>query len=237
MHVKTKAIVISATRYREKSLIVKCFTELYGLKSFYVRDAFSGKKNGQKNSYFQPLTLLTIVATNKNKDSLEYFKEIKIFHPYLSIDKNIVKTTIVLFLSEVFNYCIQEEEKNERLYNFIETSLIWLDSHDDAADFHLILLLEITKYLGFYPSIPVRESAFFEMSAGIFTDIETPTCLSASQTLLLRKLIFLKFNESKNSFHQKERHIILKILLDYYSIHLDGFRKPKSIEVLKEVFM
>jgi DNA repair protein RecO (recombination protein O) len=29
---------------------------------------------------------------------------------------------------------------------------------------------------------------------------------------------------------------LLKIILDYYSFHLDGFKKPKSLEVLKEVF-
>jgi hypothetical protein len=28
----------------------------------------------------------------------------------------------------------------------------------------------------------------------------------------------------------------LKTLMDYYSYHLDGFRKPKSLDVLKEVF-
>jgi len=33
-----------------------------------------------------------------------------------------------------------------------------------------------------------------------------------------------------------ERQILLKILMDYYSYHLDGFRKPKSLDVLKEVF-
>jgi DNA repair protein RecO (recombination protein O) len=28
----------------------------------------------------------------------------------------------------------------------------------------------------------------------------------------------------------------LKILIDYYTFHLDGFRKPKSLDVLKEIF-
>ena len=41
MLVKTKAIVISALKFQEKSLIVKCFTESDGMKSYFVRDAFS----------------------------------------------------------------------------------------------------------------------------------------------------------------------------------------------------
>ncbi len=40
MQVKTKAIVISALKYQEKSLIVKCFTESDGLKSYFVKRCF-----------------------------------------------------------------------------------------------------------------------------------------------------------------------------------------------------
>jgi DNA repair protein RecO (recombination protein O) len=51
------------------------------------------------------------------------------------------------------HHSIHEEEKNEALFTFLETALIWLDTHNDTANFHLILLLEITKYFGFYPDI------------------------------------------------------------------------------------
>jgi len=30
---------------------------------------------------------------------------------------------------------------------------------------------------------------------------------------------------------------LLKIILEYYSLHLDGFKKPKSLEILQEVFV
>lgn len=93
MQIKTKAIVISSLKYQEKSLIVKCFTLSDGLKSYFVRDAFSNKKTAQKIAYFQPLTLLDIEATHKNKGGLEYFKEIKIDIPFQSIHTNIRKQT------------------------------------------------------------------------------------------------------------------------------------------------
>ena len=83
MLVKTKAIVISALKYQEKSLIVKCFTETDGLKSYFVRDAFSNRKSNQKIAYFQPLTILEIEAVHKNKGTLENFKEIKLATPSL----------------------------------------------------------------------------------------------------------------------------------------------------------
>lgn len=236
MLVKTKAIVISSLKYQEKSLIVKCFTQSDGLKSYFVQSAFSSKKNNQKIAYFQPLTILEIEANHKNKGTLEHFKEIKLASAYQSINIDIVKSTIVIFLSEMLHHSIQEEEKNEDLFTFLETALLWLDTHEETANFHLILLLEITKFLGFYPDNSENDLQFFEMTEGVFSPFQGISCLSEHETFLFKKLMNLKFESDQKVFAGIERQILLKILLDYYSIHLDGFKKPKSLDVLKEVF-
>lgn len=236
MQVKTKAIVISSIKFQEKSLIVKCFTQSHGLKSYFVRDAFSGRKSNQKIAYFQPLTILEIEAVHKNKGTLENFKEIKISTPFQSIHSDIFKSTIVMFISEILHHSIHEEEENESLFSFLETALLWLDHHDEIANFHLILLLETTKYLGFYPDISDIEMPFFEMTEGVFTPFHAISSLTEHETNLFKKLISLKLDNDQKTFHVIERQIVLKVLIDYYSFHLDGFRKPKSLEVLKEVF-
>jgi len=236
MLVKTKAIVLSAIKFQEKSLIVKCYTQSDGLKSYFVQSAFSGKKSNQKIAYFQPLTILEIDANHKNKGTLEHFKEIKIATAYQTINTDIVKSTIVIFLSEMLHHSIHEEEKNLDLFTYLETALIWLDTHNEISNFHLILLLEITKFFGFYPNVSISDTVFFEMTEGIFSPFLSISCLSEQETLLFKKLINLKFDSEQKIFSVIERQILLKILLDYYSIHLDGFKKPKSLDVLKEVF-
>ena len=236
MLVKTKAIVISALKYQEKSLIVKCFTESDGLKSYFVQSAYSSKKANQKIAYFQPLNLLEIEANHKNKGTLEHFKEIKLSHTYHSINTDVVKSTIVLFLSEILHHSIHEEEKNEDLFSYLQTAFLWLDTHDEVANFHLILMLEITKFFGFYPDTSEMEFDYFDLYEGVFTPFQGINGLSQHQTHLLKKALQLKFDSDQKTFAGIERQIVLKILLDYYSIHLDGFKKPKSLEVLKEVF-
>ncbi|PBJ11048.1 DNA repair protein RecO [Flavobacterium sp. ACN6] len=236
MLVKTKAIVISSLKFQEKSLIVKCFTLSSGLKSYFVRDAFSSKKASQKIAYFQPFSILEIEAVHKNKGTLENFKEIKSAVPFQSIHTDIIKGTMVMFLSEMLHYSIQEEEKNEPLFVFLETALTWLDHHDEISNFHLIMLLEITKYLGFYPDLSERDLPFFEMNEGVFTLFQNGTVLSEHETNLFKKLLDLRFDNDQKVFHVLERQILLKILIDYYSLHLDGFKKPKSLDILKEVF-
>lgn len=236
MQVKTKAIVLSSIKFQEKSLIVKCFTQSHGLKSYFVRDAFSGRKSNQKIAYFQPLTILEIEAVHKNKGTLETFKEIKISTPFQTIHSDIYKSTIVMFISEVLHHSIHEEEKNESLFDFLEAALLWLDNHDEMANFHLILMLEATKYLGFYPDTSDMDMPLFEMTEGVFSPFHAISSLTEHETNLFKKLIALRFDTEQKIFNVIERQLVLKILIDYYMLHLDGFKKPKSLEVLKEVF-
>ena len=116
MLVKTKAIVVSALKYQEKSLIVKCFTLSGGLKSYFVPNAFSAKKSSQKIAYFQPLTLLEIEANHKNKGTLEHFKEIRLAAAYHTLNTDVVKSTIIIFLSEMLHHSIREEEKKRTAF-------------------------------------------------------------------------------------------------------------------------
>jgi DNA repair protein RecO (recombination protein O) len=236
MLVKTKAIVISSLKYQEKSLIVKCLTQSDGLKSYFVPNAFAAKKSNQKIAYFQPLTMLEIEANHKNKGTLEHFKEIKLAHAYQSISTNILKSTIVLFLSEIIHHSIHEEEKNEDLFLFLESALLWLDANEEVANFHLILLVEMSKFLGFYPDTSESEYPFFEKNEGVFIPQQSISCLNEQETYLFKRLLEVKFDSDQKIFAGVERQALLKILLSYYTIHLDGFKNPKSLEVLKEVF-
>lgn len=234
MLIKTKAIVISSLKYQEKSLIVKCFTQTDGLKNYFVPNAFSAKKSNQKIAYFQPFSILEIEANHKNKGTLEHFKEIKLAYSYLTIPTDIVKSSMILFLSEMLHHSIKEEEKNDNLFTFLETALLWLDNHEEITNFHLIFLLQMTKFFGFFPD--KADGNYFEMIDGVFSEYQGTSCLNFQETELLKKLLELKFDSSKKLFLASERQQLLKIIIDYYSIHLDGFKKPKSLEVLKEVF-
>ena len=236
MLIKTKAIVLSSLKYQEKSLIVKCFTESDGLKSYFVPSAYSNKKVNQKIAYFQPLTIIEIEANHKNKGTLEHFKEIRLAHSYYSINTDIVKSTIVIFLSEILHHTIKEEEKNQSLFSFLETALLWFDTHQETTNFHLILMIEVTKYLGFYPDLTELDFPYFDSKEGYFTPFQSINSLTEHETHLFKRLLQLKFDSDQKIFAGIERQLLLKILLDFYTLHLDGFKKPKSLEVLKEVF-
>ena len=181
---------------------------------------------------------LEIVANHKNKGSLEYIKEVKTVHPYTSIHTEIAKSAIALFLSEILNYSIQEEEKNEPLFEFIENALQWLDVHDEIANFHLAFLTNLTKYFGFYPETKYIHKEYFDLQEGQFFDQSTLNeCITGENLTHFKQLLGTKFDKQNTlMLSSKTRNEILAIFIQYFKLHLQGFRQPKSMEVLHEVF-
>lgn len=235
MYISTKAIVLSTIKYQEKSLIVHCYTEQQGLQRFFVPSAFSSSKKRQKAAYFLPLTLLEVDVNFKNKGALEHFKSIRIHEPYISIHGNIHKNAIALFLAEMLTNCLKEGEADTELYHFLETALLWLDHHDIVANFHIITLLKLTKYLGFAPSKDYSGN-HFDLNNGVFTLSARESSLGTDESNLLKKGLKLTYEDEKNYLTGNERQQILSLLLKYYQVHLDNFKAPQSISVFKELF-
>lgn len=235
MLISTKALVLSAIKYQDKSLIVCCFTLSNGKKSYFIPNAFSSKKNNKKIAFFQPLTFLEVEVFHKNKGTLEQIKEFKIYQNFNSISTNIYKTSIAIFIAEILQYALHEEQ-NESLFFFLENSILWLENQQVSANFHITFLIELTKYLGFYPNIEYVDFEYFDLQEGIFCNKFNENTLSVNQTLLFKKALKLDFKTLELLFSGSERQQILKIILHYFSFHVANFKNPKSLEVFQEVF-
>ncbi len=238
MLVNTNAIVISALKYAEADLIVKCYTQKSGLKTYLLRGIMKSRKGKFKASMFQPLTQLEIVGRHKDKGSMEYLQDARILHHYSSLHTNVVKSTLVLFLSEILRNSIQEEEQNESLYHYLENTFNWLDSHDTIANFHLLFMLRLSRYLGFFPDEFQGDSNYFNMLEGVFQNVNTgPYCIEGPNLELLKQLMGTNFDELENiQLTKTKRSEFLNMLLSYYQLHIDSFKKPRSLTVLNEIF-
>ncbi len=238
MIVTTKAVVLNAIKYGDNNLIVKCYTKKEGAKSYLLRGILSSKKGKLKPAYFQPLTQLKIVANHNKKGKLNSIKEVELINHYTTIFGDIIKQSVALFLSEILNYAIQEEENNEALYEYLESSLLWFDTHDKTVNFHLLFLLNLTKYLGFYPKMNNSNYNYFDLSEGQFSEFTSKTnTISGVELTKFKRLLGIKFDTIDTiKFNSKDRQQVLSILIQYFELHLSGFRKPKSLEVLKSIF-
>ena len=237
MLVTTKAIVLSTIKYGDTDLIVKCYTQL-GLKSYLLKGILKSKKGKLKPAYFQALTQLELVAKHNTKGNLNFIREAKLSYAYSSIGLNITKQTIALFLSEILSKSIHEEEVNQQLFEYIETALIWLDTHDDVTNFHLLFLVNLTKHLGFYPEREQDSSLFFDLEEGRFTNsIPRKNVVTGENLTHLKALLGINFEGLHAlKFNGSTRQAVLDILIQYFELHLPGFNRPKSLAILKTVF-
>jgi len=238
MVITTKAIVLSAIKYAEADLIVTCFTESSGIKSYLLRRILKTKKGKLKTSHFQPLTQLEIVAFHKDKGTLERIQEAKIATPYVSLHTDVVKSALVLFLAEMLKNSIKEEETNKPLFVFIEDSLLWLDNNSAIANFHILFLLKLTAYLGFYPDASDIDQEYFNLAEGYFENNDTGNYSRNGPEIRVFKQFFgINFDALVElKLTKTERSNTLDLLLVYYQLHLQGYRKPKSLLVLNQLF-
>lgn len=238
MQVATKAIILTTLKYGDTSLIVKAFTLSDGIKSYLLKGVLASKKGKLKAAYFQPLTQLELVASHRNKGTLESIKEAKVSYHYQTIHTQVAKNALTMFLAEMLGNAIHEEEANMPLYNYIETALQWLDMNDEVANFHLYFLMVLSKYLGFYPDTNHLDAPYFDLLEGefVFKPSLNPI-LSGKPLTLFKHILGINFDALEEVKMSKlERQEVLKSIILYYQLHLQGFRKPKSLAILNEVF-
>lgn len=238
MQITTKAIVLSSLKYGDSSLISRAFTYTSGLKSYLLKGILAAKKSRIKPAYFQPMMQLEVVANHKNKGTLESLREVKVHYHYVTVHTDIVKNTVSLFLAEMLGNSIREEECNEGLYNFMEASFQWLDTHSQIANFHIFFLLGLTKYLGFYPDTTNTNAPYFSLAEGSFVNVAPGDPYISGITLnFFKRFLGINFDAIHTIHMNKtERQDLLQTLVLYFELHLHGFRKPRSLAILNEVF-
>ena len=103
MQVATKGIVLTSIKYGDTSLIVRIFTFSDGIKSYLLRGVLASKKGKLKSAYFQPLLQLDLIASHKNKGTLESIIEAKVNYHYQSLHTDIAKNALTFFLAEMLS--------------------------------------------------------------------------------------------------------------------------------------
>jgi len=238
MLVSSSAIVLSKVRYQDNDLIIKCLTRDLGVVSYMVKNISVSKKSKNKFAFFQLLNILDLETNFNPNRSIQYIKDLKIKYSFKSLHTNIYKSSVVMFLSEILSTIIHNEIEDVELFDFIENSLIWYDQSEDSSTFYLIFLMKITNYLGFYPDCTNMHYDYFNLEEGLFENSKNSKYVIYGDSLVLFKTILgIKFDSNKLPFIDKiKKKDILKNILIYYKLHVDGFKDPKSLKVLNQIF-
>ena len=240
MITKTRGIVLRSVRFGESSLIVDVLTKSSGRVSFMVHIPKTSKGKIKKQ-YFQPMTLLDFEYDFRQRSNLQHIKDVRVSLPYSSIPIDPAKSCISLFLSEFIYYATRNEQENPTLFTYISTSLEWLDNaYEDFANFHLVFMMRLGKFLGFHPFLEdFTPGCFFDLRNGCFT-LSMPLhadFLNAADAGHLYNLMRMNFDTMKLfKLSHDDRNRITEIVLRYYKLHLPNMPELQSFDILREVF-
>lgn len=239
MLVKTEAILIHYIRYSDNSLVARFYTREYGRVAVMIK-GLSSRKGGVKISYFQPLNIFDLELYHSESREIHNLREMSLRYVPLRIPGDLKRSSVALFMSEILHNIIREEDRNELLYDFIESSVLALDGITEGiSNFHIWFLVSLTAYTGIGPSPTSLDRYFFDMIAGHFTEavpVHTDY-LDLRQARILNSFLDSDINDiGKILLTGEERSELLDRLVRYYQLHLPGIKQIRSLQVLKDIY-
>ena len=237
---KIEGIVLRTLKYSDSLMIADIYTRQHGRQSFLLPVSHS-KRSKVRSVLFQPLSMLSFTASVKRGRNLQRISDAQPYAMYSTITYNVVKSSIALYLSEFLTYALREEENDEALFNFIDRSLLFFDSLEHGyADFHLLFLSQLLKYLGIYPNLDNYDRfCYFDLAQGCLVREHPlhPNFILPRDTEGFVTLLSTGYESMhKLSLNREMRSEYLAFLNDYYRLHIPDFPQLKSLGILKELF-
>jgi DNA repair protein RecO (recombination protein O) len=237
---KTRGIVLKTTDYSESSVVVQVFTEKFGLQAYLINGVKKPRAKITRNM-LQPLHLLDLVVYHKPAGNIQRVAELKNSPVFQQIPYDTLKSCVAIFLNETLYRCIRQHGEDQQLFDYLYYSIELLDrSEGNLANFHLIFLMKLSRYLGFSPpERPGGNEQYFDLQHGTFSrhPVAHPYFISG---MLLDQFIALvrcrsAADEPSVKISASERRALLEKILEYYRLHIEGFGEINSHKILEEI--
>jgi len=233
MKYESRAIALSYIKHGESSIIAKLFTEERGLQSFIIKGVRS-KKSKKKLGLFQALELSTINATYLPKNNLQYLTDISLYNSQRQEGINITKNFLSLFIAEVISKILHENEIDRPLFLFVWKLKINLaTSLENNPNFSLQFLINLSKYMGFYPLNEEEKSTYFNLELGEFTNSTQHLnyYINQENSHYFKALL----NKQKITIPYANRNQLLLDLIEYYKFQHHELKNMTSHLIIESL--
>ncbi|WP_066495374.1 DNA repair protein RecO [Abyssisolibacter fermentans] len=233
MLLKLEGVVLRQTKYSDSDKILTIFTKEYGK----IQAIAKGSRR-QKSKLFASSQILTlsnfVVYKGKKMHNINQGDICKSFYP---IKENLDKLSYAMYLVELINASILENEQNEKVYYLLIKTLEVLSiATKDYKKIILAFELKYMSFIGYKPSLKVcaecrenyLENAVFSCKCG---GVLCSKCrnihvydFQLNNTLLknLQLLLYSKLDELDNiEIEDKQLEFLEKIMKKYISYYID----------------
>lgn len=240
MITKIHGIVLSVVRHNERNNVVTLYTAERG-RMACLSAAGSGKSGRLRNARLQPLAIVESEINIRENRELQFLGTISTPLPWRDIYFNPSKAPIVIFLSEFLRKILHTAEADRNTWDFLTSSLAELDSaNTSTANYHLAFLIRYLHLAGIAPDpTDYQPGDFFNMRTADFSPAHPGhhDILIPEDAALLPLMMRMDFrNMRRFRFNVDQRRRLLRLLLNYYSLHLPMSAEMKSLDVLQELF-
>lgn len=234
----TRAIVLRTVKYSDRSVVLRAYTERFGLRAYIVR---TGGKDTSRQAALQPLSRVELVVPEAGEHRMRTVRDLRIDRPYTRVQQEPRRGVLLLFAQEVLDRTLREEAADPRLFDFVLETLESLDTDPDTAHQPLLMLVGLAKRLGFFPEPPQEGEDRFDLREGYFFRGEAPHefCMEPASAALFAQLI----TQVEDRVHEGRLHgssaavrrCTMDDLLLYFRLHVEGFGELRSLDVLRTV--
>lgn len=239
----SSGIVLNSISYTDDKVIVNVYTATSGGTAFVVRRSGgrSGRGARQRAAMWQPLTLVELAWDDSRRGALATAREVTIARPWTDIPFHPHKAAMALFLGEFLGHVLRHEQADDALMAYLERSLAWLDgARTGFASFHVVLLLGLSRFLGFAPNVEGwHEGCFFDLRAAEFCASRPlhPDYLEGEEAALVPRLLRLGYGQMRRvRLSGAARSRMLEVIVAFYRLHVPDLPEMRSLAVLRETF-
>jgi DNA repair protein RecO (recombination protein O) len=148
--IRTEAITLGRTDYRNSSQIITFFTRNYGK----VRTLAKGFKRSSSRHSSRAVDLLTyyqILFIKKEHDSLHILTEAILQNNYPTLRNDLDKYFKASYMAELVNEFAEENDPSEQLFDVFLNTLGGISKDTDATIWLLAFEIKMLKILGYLP--------------------------------------------------------------------------------------
>lgn len=237
---KFEGIVLRTLKYNDSLMIADLYTSQRGRMSFLVPVSHS-KRSRVRSVLFQPLSMLSFTATVKTGSALSRIGEAQPYSMYSSINNDVIKSSIALYIAELLSYALREDGRDDALFTFLDRSFTLFDNLEHGyADFHLVFMVQLLRFLGIYPNLEnYAPGCYFDLAQGCATREYPlhPNFLLPDDAVSFVSLLRTGYDSMHLlSLNRKLRGEYLATLAVYYRLHVPEFPELKSAAILRELF-
>lgn len=241
----TKGIVLKTTRYGDTSIITQIYTELFGIQSYLVKGVYrAGKRKPAQNIYFQPAAILSLEVYHQPQKQLQFIKEFSWAYVYNRVLTNVKRHSVTLYIVELLQHCLQQPEAHVELFYLTESVLQLADTGSEKlmANLPIYYTLQTAAILGFQiqgnytahtPLLDLQEGYYTENYPQHVFVMEAEAAQAVSQFLQIPEE---HINTIENIIlNHGIRRNILQSLQTFFQLHISGYGKLKSLDILQEI--